>query len=58
MLVLEWAIVAAVSLGFVIVMLFSWSDLLKDLKFYRNKSKNVRQLKAHKKKNSMQKGRK
>lgn len=39
MVIFDWAIVVAVY-RFLIIMLFSWSDLLRDLKYYRNKSKN------------------
>lgn len=50
MVIFDWAIVVAVCIGFLIIMLFSWSDLLRDLKYYRNKSKNVRHMKAFKRK--------
>ena len=51
MLIFDWAIIVAVCLGFLTILFFSYSDLLRDLKYYRNKSKNVRHLKAYKKKN-------
>ena len=44
---LEWFFIGAIILFFVIVVVFSWSDLMKDYRYYKRKQKNVKSIKAH-----------
>lgn len=44
---LEWFFIGAIILFFVIVVVFSWSDLMRDYRFYKRKQKNVKSIKAH-----------
>lgn len=45
---IEWFFVGAIILFFMIIIIFTWSDLIKDLIFYREKKKNVKPLKVSK----------
>ena len=49
MSIIEWFFIGAIILFFVILMLYSWTDLIKDKRFYKEKKKNVRRLDLHKK---------
>jgi len=48
MSIIEWFFIGLIILFFMIVMLISWRDLMKDLFFYREKKKNVKSLEHHK----------
>ena len=49
MSIIEWFFIGAIILFFVIFMFYSWTDLLKDKRFYKEKKKNVSRLDLHKK---------
>lgn len=48
MSIIEWFFIGLIILFFMIIMFFSWSDLTKDLIFYREKKKNVKSFEKHK----------
>lgn len=49
MSIIEWFFIGAIILFFVIFMFYSWTDLLKDKRFYKEKKKNVSRLDLYKK---------
>lgn len=50
MSIIEWFFIGLIILFFMIIMFYSWSDLVRDLIFYRDKKKNVKSLEQHKRK--------
>lgn len=51
MSVIDWFFVGIVVLFFAVVMFFSWSDLVRDILYYKEKKKNVKSMEAHINKN-------
>jgi len=56
MSVINWFFVGVVILFFVVVMFFSWSDLVRDILYYKEKRKNVKSMKEHVNKNRKRNG--
>lgn len=51
MSVIDWFFVGIVVLFFAVVMFFSWSDLVRDILYYKEKKKNVKSMEAYLNKN-------
>ena len=51
MSVIDWFFVGIVVLFFAVIMIFSWSDLARDILYYKEKNKNVKSMEAHLSKN-------
>ena len=49
MSIVEWFFIGAIILFFVTLMFYSWADLFKDIRYYKEKKKNVSRMDAHKK---------
>ncbi len=47
MSVIDWFFVGIVVLFFAVIMFFSWSDLVRDILYYKDKKKNVKSMEAH-----------
>jgi hypothetical protein len=45
---IEWFFVGAIILFFMMFIIFTWTDLIKDLIFYKDKKKNVKPLQGNK----------
>ncbi len=50
MSIIEWFFIGLIILFFMIIMFYSWSDLVRDLIYYREKKKNVKNFEQHKRK--------
>jgi len=51
MSVIDWFFVGVVVLFFAVIMILSWSDLVRDILYYKEKKKNVKSMEAHISKN-------
>lgn len=49
MSIVEWFFIGAIILFFVTLMFYSWADLFKDIRYYKEKRKNVSRMDLHKK---------
>lgn len=49
MSIVEWFFIGVIILFFVTLMFYSWADLFKDIRYYKEKKKNVTRMDAHKK---------
>ena len=55
MSIIDWFFIGLIVLIFVIFMFFSWSDLFRDILYYKEKKKNVKSMKEHINKTSKKK---
>lgn len=47
MSVIEWFLIGVIILFFAIPMIYSWADLIKDKRYYKEKTKNVSHIDGH-----------
>ena len=50
MSIIDWFFIGLIVLFFLTIMFFSWSDLVRDILYYKEKKKNVKSMEAHKSK--------
>jgi len=55
MAILDWFFIGIITLFFTVVMFFSWSDLVRDMAYYKSKKKNVKSMAEHVNKKSKSK---
>ncbi len=56
MSVIDWFFIGVVVLFFSVIMIFSWSDLIRDILYYKEKKKNVKSMEKHLNKNRKRNG--
>ncbi len=55
MSVIDWFFIGLIVLFFVVAMFYSWSDLGRDILYYKAKKKNVKSMEEHVRKHKKKK---